>query len=118
MQQTLATIFGVPDTLVGLSDKQSSWGTGIREMHQAMAQWTFKPWTSRIEEKLTPLLPGRKAEFDYKALLAPSPETEIKLLIEQVAAGLLSHDEARAILNRAPLPEAASKEPEQDNDDE
>lgn len=102
----IATIFGVPDTLVGLSNKQSSWGTGIAEMHRAMAQWTFKLWTSRIEGRLSLLLPiDHKAEFDYKGLLAPDPQTEIDLLIKQVEAGLLSHDEARAILNRPPLPE-------------
>jgi HK97 family phage portal protein len=101
----IATIFGVPDTLVGLSEKQSSWGTGIREMHQAMARWTFMTWTSRIEDRLTLLLPaGRKAEFDYKGLLTPDPQTEIELLIKQVDSGLLSHAEARQILNRAPLP--------------
>jgi HK97 family phage portal protein len=108
--EEISRIFGVPATLIGLSDKQSSWGTGIAEMHRAMAQWTFKPWTSRIEARLSLLLPpDRKAEFDYRALLAPDPKTEIDSLIAQVAAGLLSHAEARAILNRKPLPEPAPK---------
>ncbi|MFA5608086.1 MAG: phage portal protein [Leucobacter sp.] len=108
--EEIARIYGVPATLIGLSDKQSSWGTGIREMHTAMAQWTFKPWTARIEDRLTPLLDpvqtGRKVEFDYRALLSPSPEVEIDLLIKQVGAGLLTVDEARQIMNRAPLPQA------------
>lgn len=108
--EEIARIYGVPATLIGLSDKQSSWGTGIAEMHRAMAQWTFKPWTTRIEGRLTLLLPNRKAEFDYRSLLAPDPQTEIRLLIEQVAAGLLSHAEARAMLNRAPLPEPEATE--------
>lgn len=103
--EEIARIYGVPATLIGLSDKQSSWGTGIREMHQAMARWTFMPWTTRIEQRLSLLLPAtRKAEFDYRDLLAPDPQTEIELLIKQVEARLLSSAEARAILNRAPLP--------------
>lgn len=103
--EEIARIYGVPATLIGLSDKQSSWGTGIREMHQAMARWTFMPWTTRIEQRLSLLLPThRKAEFDYRDLLAPDPETEINLLIAQVEAGLLTNAEARAILNRPPLP--------------
>ncbi len=102
----IATWFGIPDSLVGLSEKQSSWGTGIREMHEAMATWTFKLWTAPIEDRLSLLFPANvKAEFDYRALLSPSPETEINLLIAQVDAGLLTNAEARAILNRAPLPE-------------
>ncbi|MGJ6124701.1 phage portal protein [Mycolicibacterium sp. Y3] len=107
----IATIFGVPDSLVGLNDKDSSWGTGIAEMHRAMVAHTFNHWTSRIAERLSLLLPsGRKAEFDYKGLLAPDPKTEIELLIAQVDAGLLSHAEARQILNRPPLPEAEPPE--------
>lgn len=103
----IATIFGVPDHLVGLSDKQSSWGSGIAEMHRAMVAHTFGHWTARIEGRLSLLLPAnRKAEFDYKGLLAPDPKTEIDLLIKQIDAGLLSHAEARQILNRAPLPES------------
>lgn len=117
--EEIARIYGVPATLIGLSDKQSSWGTGIREMHSAMARWTFMPWTTRIEQRLTPLLPGRKAEFDYRDLLAPDPEVEIRLIIDQVNAGLLSDDEGRALLNRPPLPKAdKSDPPEEDNADE
>lgn len=112
--EEIARIYGVPATLIGLSDKQSSWGTGIREMHQAMARWTFMPWTTRIEQRLSLLLPAnRKAEFDYRDLLAPDPETEINLLLAQVQAGLLTNAEARAILNRPPLsdrPEAPTDE--------
>ncbi|MCV7041239.1 phage portal protein [Mycolicibacterium moriokaense] len=119
--EEIARIYGVPATLIGLSDKQSSWGTGIREMHQAMARWTFMPWTTRIEQRLSLLLPpNRKAEFDYRDLLAPDPQTEIELLIKQVQAGLLSHAEARQILNRRPLPESErpqAQEPQEPNDE-
>lgn len=121
----LATIFGVPDTLVGLGEKQSSWGTGIREMHQAMARWTFMSWTSRIEDRLTILLntpaeTGRKAEFDYKALLAPDPKTVIESLVLQCGAPYRTVNEVRKIDNlppidggdvlRAPQPAAAPKQ--------
>ncbi|WP_240760822.1 phage portal protein [Mycolicibacterium sp. CR10] len=115
--EEIARIYGVPATLIGLSDKQSSWGTGIREMHQAMARWTFMPFTTRIEQRMSLLLPAnRKAEFDYRDLLAPDPATEIALLIQQVDAGLLSQDEARAILNRPPLPEPTT--PQENTPDE
>lgn len=100
----IATWFGVPDTLVGLSEKQSSWGTGIAEMHRAMASWTFKLWTSRIEDRLSRLLPmGTIAQFDYKGLLAPAPEKEIALLIAQVQGGLLTQNEARKRQNLPPI---------------
>lgn len=117
--EEIARIYGVPATLIGLSDKQSSWGTGIREMHQAMSRWTFMPFTTRIEQRLSPLLgANRKAEFDYRDLLAPDPATEINLLIAQVQAGLLTADEARAILNRAPLPKSEPQALEQEPADD
>lgn len=113
--EEIARIYGVPATLIGLSDKQSSWGTGIAEMHRAMAQWTFKPWTTRIEQRISPLLVNAKAEFEYKALLSPDPATEIELLIKQKESGLLTDDEVRAKLNMPPLPKReVPPEPEED----
>lgn len=99
--------FGIPPHLLGQTEKQTSFGAGLSEQNRGYAKYTLEPWTRRIESRLTRLLPtGRKAEFDFRSLVSPDPETEIKLLIEQVNAGLLSHDEARQILNRAPLPQA------------
>jgi HK97 family phage portal protein len=100
----IATWFGVPDSLVGLSEKQSSWGTGIAEMHKAMASWTFKLSTTRIEQRLSLLLPPTiKAEFDYRALLDPSPEAKIALLLQQTGRPILTVNEARKILNLPPI---------------
>jgi hypothetical protein len=54
------------------------------------------------------LLPDRQfCEFDYSKFLKPSPEDEIRLLIEQVNAKLLTVDEARAKRNLPPLPKDA-----------
>jgi hypothetical protein len=57
------------------------------------------PWTSRLEEYLTRDLTGarRVAEFDFTPLERPNPKDEIGLLIQQVTAGLISVNEARAI---------------------
>jgi HK97 family phage portal protein len=100
----IATWFGIPDSLVGLSEKQSSWGTGIREMHQAMAAWTFKLWTAPIEDRLSLLLPPtQKAEFDYRALLSPDPETEIELLLKQAGRPIQTVNEVRRKLNMPPI---------------
>ncbi len=97
--------YGIPSSMIALNEKQSSWGTGIAEMHQAMATYTFGPWTGRIEDRLSPLLPqSQKAQFDYHSLLSPDPEAATGLLIEQLDAGLITLNEARAALNRPPLP--------------
>lgn len=102
-----ARMFGVPPHLLGATEKQTSWGTGVAEQNLGMARYTLMPWTSRIEEALSELLPNpRFVEFDYKGLLQGTPKDEIELLIEQKNAGLLTLDEARAILNLPKLPKA------------
>ena len=98
--------FGIPPHLLGQTEKQTSFGAGLSEQNRGYAKYTLEPWTRRVEARLTRLLsPNLKAEFDFRSLVSPDPETEIRLLIDQVAGGLLSHDEARQILNRAPLPD-------------
>lgn len=100
----VATWFGIPETLVGLSEKQSSWGTGITQMHRAMVTWTFSQWTARIEARLSLLLPDNETvRFDYKGLLAPDPEKEIALLCQMVAGGILTQNEARQRQNLPPI---------------
>jgi hypothetical protein len=103
----------VPPHLAGLTEKATSWGTGIESQNLGLARYTLTPWTSRVEQKLSRLLSAsRHVEFDYTSLLKPSPEDEIKLLIAQVQAGLLTPDEARSIRNMPPLQRDSRQAPE------
>lgn len=96
--------FGLPPHLLGLTEKSTSWGQGIAEQNRGLARYTLTPWTTRIEQRLSTDIPAaKKAEFDYSQFVAPSPEDEIKLLIEQVNNGLLTLNEARRIRNLSPL---------------
>lgn len=96
--------FGVPPHLLSQTDKQTSWGTGIEEQNRALGRNVLGPWAKRIEERLSRLLPSpRFVEFDFAGLERPSPDVEIGLLIQQVQAGLLTVDEARAIRNLPPI---------------
>lgn len=96
--------FGLPPHLLGLTEKSTSWGQGISEQNRGLSRYTLTPWTSRFEERMTRLLsPARTAEFDFSAFVKPSPEDEIRLLIEQVNSGLLTLNEARKIRNMPPV---------------
>lgn len=106
--EEIARVYGVPPHLLAQTEKQTSWGTGVEEQNRGLARFTLKPWTTRIEERLSRLLPSpRFCEFDFTGFLEPAPEQEIPLLIDQVAAGLLTVDEARKIRNMPPLPPGA-----------
>lgn len=95
---------GVPPHLLMQTDKQTSWGTGVEEQNRGMRQFTLSPWTTRIEQKLTDLIPrGQRVEFDYTALERPAPEKLTAILVQQVDAGLITPNEARRQLNLPPV---------------
>jgi len=103
--EEVARWFGVPPHLLMQTEKQTSWGTGVAEQNRGLARYSIAPWTSLIEQRLSRLVPGdRIARFDFSRLERPNPEVEIPLIIQQVQARLLTPDEGRAMLGRAPLP--------------
>jgi|GEM_PF-5751009 len=100
-----ARIYGLPMNLLSVNGAVSNWGTGVAEANLGLQKYVLMPWTSRIESAIRPMLePGQFAEFDYAGLLQGTPKDEIDLLIDQVQAGILLPDEARAIRNLPPLP--------------
>jgi HK97 family phage portal protein len=103
---------GVPRELLSESGA-SSWGSGIAEIVRGFGRFCLATWTTRIQQRLSTTLPERQfCEFDYSAFLQPSPEEEIDLLIRQIAAGLLTVDEARTIRNMGPKPTQEQTETE------
>lgn len=107
--EEVARWFGVPPHLLMQTDKQTSWGSGVAEQNRGLARTVLTPWCNRIEQRLSRLLRGQAfVEFDLTGLERGNPEGEIELLIKQVEAGLLTANEARAIRNLPPLPEATT----------
>jgi HK97 family phage portal protein len=102
--EEIARWTGVPPHLLMQTEKQTSWGTGVAEQNRGLGRFTLLGWTMRFEQRLSRLLAKpRFAEFDFAGLERPTPEDEIKLLIEQVKAGLLTVNEARKIRNLPPI---------------
>lgn len=103
--EEVARWFGVPPYELMQTEKQTSWGTGIEVQQRGLSRQVIGPWVRRIEMRMSTLLPdNRQLEFEFAALERPTPEQEIRLLIEQVNAGLLTPNEARAIRNLPGLP--------------
>lgn len=110
--EEVARIFGVPPHLLMQTEKSTSWGTGIAEQNRGLARYTLMSWTSRIEQRLSRLLPTpRFGEFDYSGLLQGAPEVEIPLLLAQLQAGAITLDEYRRIRNMAPLAAGTAPSP-------
>jgi HK97 family phage portal protein len=115
--EEVARLTGVPPHLLMSSEKSTSWGTGLEEQNRAMARTVLAPWANRFEQRASRLLARpRWAEFDFHGLERPAPDVEIGLLIQQVQAGLLTVDEARAIRNLPPLPDPDAAEDNRGDD--
>lgn len=102
--EEIARWYGVPPHLLMQTEKQTSWGTGVEEQNRAMAKTVLAPWASRIEQRLSWLLPRpRFVEFDFAGLERPDPAQEAALLIQMVQSGLMTPNEARHIRNMDPV---------------
>jgi HK97 family phage portal protein len=102
--EEVSRIFGIPPHLLGQTEKQTSWGTGVTEQNRGLSRYTLMPWTSRIEQRLSRLLVNKQlCEYDYAGLLQGSAQEELQMLIDQIGAGILTVDEARRIRNMEPL---------------
>jgi len=111
----VARAFGIPVQML-MADGASSWGSGISELVRGWQKFTLTQWTTPIEERLSRVLASpRFVEFELKGLLSGSPAEEVELLLQQHAAGVLTTDEVRAILNLAPLPAAEEPTMEESN---
>lgn len=99
-----ARMFGIPPHLLGQTEKQTSFGAGLKEQNLGLSKYTLKPWTDRLEDVFIRLLPGaRFAEFDFKEFLKGAPEDEVNLLIAEVRGGVMTANEARKILGLPPI---------------
>lgn len=97
---------GVPPHLLMQTSKQTSWGQGVAEQGRGLARTVLGPIAERISQRMSRLLPSdRRLEFDFAALERPTPEQEIDLLLKQVAGGLMTVNEARAVRNMPPVPD-------------
>lgn len=103
--EEVARLTGVPPHLLMQVEKQTSWGPGVAEQNRGLARFCLSHWTSLLEERLSMLLSRPTfCEFEYAGMLQPSPEEEVRLLLDQVEKGLITVNEARKIRNLPPVP--------------
>ncbi len=69
-QHEIAMIFRIPEHMLGMQDRTSSWGTGVEQMSIGFVRYTLRAWTSRWEGAFSRIIPGNVvARFDFKGLL-------------------------------------------------
>lgn len=67
----IARAFGVPPFMIGESEKQSSWGSGIEQMSQGFVRYTLSPYMTAIEQEINRKIFMQQTyvvDFDEEAL--------------------------------------------------
>lgn len=102
--EEIARWFGIPPFALMQTEKQTSWGTGIESQQRGLGRTVLAPWTRRIEQRVSRLLPSpRWFEWDFAGLERATPAEETRLLLEEIRGGLITVNEARALRNLDPV---------------
>jgi len=109
--QEICRFFGVPPILVGHSEKQSAWGTGIEQIMLGFLKFTMRPRFVRMEQALQKQLltpadraKGIKIEFNVEGLLRASSKERAEFYASAVQNGWMTRNEVRRKENMPPIP--------------
>lgn len=107
----IATLYRVPEVILGNSDKASSWGTGIETLSNGFLSFSLGPWLVNWEQAIAKTMltteearAGYYVKFNRRALLSVALEAQAKFLREMRDIRVYSPDDCRAFLEENALP--------------
>lgn len=105
--EKMAMIFGVPPSMIGITTKTTSWGSGIAMLKQGFLDFTLAPdLKSFTQEWERSLFTASESEFSIKhntgAFLQMDFLATVQALGLAIQRRILNPNEARAILDRNP----------------
>jgi HK97 family phage portal protein len=105
VEDIASRFYGIPPHLVGLTEKQTSWGTGVEQQGIGLYRFTLKEHLVRFETAMSSLLPrGQFLRLNPLALLEADAETNAKVLQMELQNGVINFNDWRAILDKPPRP--------------
>lgn len=105
VEDIASRIYGIPAFLVGLSDKQTSWGTGVEQQGIGLYRFTLRGHIVRFEQAMSQLLPrGQSLRLNHLALIEGDHKTEADVLQIELQNGVINRNDWRAIRDRPPVP--------------
>lgn len=102
--------FRVPPSMIGHTEKQTSWGTGVEQQMIGFLTFSLRPYLVRIEQAirrclLSPVERGRYfAKFQLDGLMRADAAGRAALYGAFAQNGILTRNEIRALEDREPLP--------------
>ena len=110
-QGQIASFFRIPEHMIGLQDRTSSWGTGIEQMQIGFVIDTLLPWLSRIEAYLNQLTaPQITVQFDLSPRLRGDTLQRYQGYTLSRNGGWMNIDEIRKAEGMPPLPDGLGQD--------
>jgi HK97 family phage portal protein len=108
----IAGFFRVPPHMVGMTEKQTSWGTGVEENGLQFVTYTLAIWLVRLERSLSRFLlpPGQYFKFNVAGLLRGRLLDRYDAYLKGRQGGWLNVDDVRALEDLPPLPDGKGKD--------
>ncbi|MCF0074472.1 phage portal protein [Dyadobacter sp. CY261] len=108
----IAKMFGVPLSLIGDTEKQTSWGTGVEQMFIGLTRTVIMPIAIQFEQEVRykcfrtdEIKAGYYIKFNFNGLLRGDSTQFSNFVRAMVNSGLYSIDEVRALQEMPPLPD-------------
>lgn len=108
--EQLCRWFAVPPPMIGHSEKATAWGTGLEQMNLWFLMYCLRPHLERIEQAIhkSLMLPEEQVsnyvEFNVDGILRADSTIRAALYKTQIAYGLATPNEIRALENMPPDP--------------
>ncbi|WP_255356481.1 phage portal protein [Dyadobacter sp. Leaf189] len=107
----IAKVFGVPLSLIGDTEKTTSWGTGVEQMFIGLTRSVIIPIATQIEQEINykcfrrdELQAGFYTKFNFRALLRGDSKAYGEFVARMIQIGVYSPDEVRALDEMSPIP--------------
>jgi HK97 family phage portal protein len=102
----IARIFGVPPHLLMDATGSTSWGSGLEQQGIAFVVYTLNPWITRLEQRLSRLLPSPQyVKFTTAGLMRGDSQQRAAFYRAMWELGVLSTNDIRRLEDMAPVPD-------------
>ena len=105
MEEIGTRFYGVPPNFIGLTEKQTSWGTGLEEQSLALLRYTLLTHIVRMETAHSMLTPrGQFLRMNQRGLQRADSKSESQVFAQKLEHGIVSRNEWRAYEDMPPVP--------------
>lgn len=108
--EEICRFFGVPPFMIGHTEKQTSWGSGVEQQTIGFVRYTLRPRLVRIEQTIDKQLltpeeraRGLSVEFNLEGLLRGDSKSRAAYYREMTMIGAMTINEVRALENLPPV---------------